>query len=415
MSTVHDRGGAIGRRAFLSRSIAAGAAALAPLELHDAMALPFHYRREGAEAAALVPHTIVCLADFDGRPGADRSVLIQAFRRGLAALSEAGGGTLFVPPGTYDFGAIDQPIEMILCRDLHDIVISAYGAVFVANTTAAIMPSMFYFYNFNNVTLAGASFMDLGFMPWVNWRGMYCVGLQADKPSRGFHLVDCYAERVVGLLASNNNAAGRHLLSDIHVRGEVRHAYYAVGANYIKERVKVDLDCHNVRRAFISYASQHAEITVRASASDDWPGSNGLVALVCPGASLGNVEDVRVRVDVSGVCIHSSYVHFYHQGPQRRGVMSHIDATVNVVDMRSMKCMFLFDHETHGVQSRTARQWDQIGLHGMVPAGCTGSVVANPSVSTAPGSIYLDRNLARASGIDALAAGFRIRTEQEPR
>jgi hypothetical protein len=95
--------------------------------------------------------------------------------------------------------------------------------------------------------------------------------------------------------------------------------------------------------------------------------------------------------------------------------MSHIDATVNVVDMRSMKCMFLFDHETHGVQSRTARQWDQIGLHGMVPAGCTGSVVANPSVSTAPGSIYLDRNLARASGIDALAAGFRIRTEQEPR
>jgi hypothetical protein len=336
-------------------------------------------------------------------------VLIQAFQQGLAVLSQAGGGTLFVPPGTYDFGAIGEPIEMILCRDLRDIVISAYGAVFVANTTTAIVPNMFYFHNFNNVTLAGASFVDLGFTPWVNWRGMYCVGIQADRPSRGFHLVDCYAERVVGLLASNNDAAGRHLLSDIHVRGEVRHAYYGVGANYIKERVKVDLDCHNVRRAFIAYASKHAEITVKASANADWPGSNGFVALVCPGASQGNVEDVRVKVDVSGFCIHSSYVHFYHQGPQRGGVMRNIDATVNVVDMRSMNCMFLFDHEVYGVRSRTARQWDRIGLHGTVAAGCTGSVVANPSVSTSPGTIYLDRNLARSAGIDALAAGFRIR------
>ena len=91
--------------------------------------------------------------------------------------------------------------------------------------------------------------------------------------------------------------------------------------------------------------------------------------------------------------------------------MRNIDATVNVADMQSMKCMFLFDHEAYGVRSRTARQWDRIGLHGNVAAGCTGSVVANPSVSTSPGTIYLDRNLVRSTDVDVLAAGFRIRPD----
>jgi hypothetical protein len=393
MGNGHDGLDAAGRRAFLASSLAAGAAALAPPQRHG---------------RAAVPPMTVSLADFAGRPGAGRPALVEAFRRGLAVLSRAGGGTLFVPPGAYDFGPVDEPRAILLCRDLCDIAISAYGAVFIANTTAAIMPNMFYFYNFNNVTLAGARFLDQGFTPWVNWRGMYCVGIQADKPSRGLRLVDCRAERVVGLLASNNKATGRHLLSDIHVQGEVRHAYYGVGANQVDGPVSVDLTCHDVRRAFIAYAARHADITVRASAGADWPGSNGLVALVCPGADLGNVEDVRVRVDVSGTCIHSSYVHFYHQGPEREGAMRDIDATVNVVDMRSMTCMFLFDHETHGVQPRTARQWDRIGLHGSLPAGCAGSVVANPSVTSAPGTVRLDRSLARMVRAGTLAAGFRV-------
>ena len=393
------------RRTFLVRGLAAGALALATPERPGSGLVPVWQPRD-RDAGAPVPDTTVVLDAAAGRPGADRSVLAAAFRQGLAALGRAGGGTLLVPPGTYDFGAFDQPENILLCRDLRDIVISAYGAVFVANTARPVVPHMFYFYNFDNVTLAGATFVDHGFFPWFDWQGMYCVGIQADRSSSGLRLVDCQAERVLGLLASNNDAAGRHLLSDIHVQGEVRHAYYGVSANYIGGRVSVDLDCHNVRRAFIAYAARHADVVVRASASRAWPGSNGFVALVCQGARLGDVEHVRVRIDVSGDCIHDSYVHFYHQGPEPKGVMRDIDATVNVLGTQSTATMFLFDHEIHGVQPRTARQWDRISLHGSRASGSSGRVVANPSLSTATGTVYLDRNLAGLAG--AMPARFRI-------
>lgn len=396
-----------GRRRFLAQGLAAGALALATPHRRGSELAPVWPPGDRA-AGTPIPATTVVLADFGGRPGADRLALAAAFRDALAALAREGGGTLLVPPGTYDVGALDQPESILLCRDLRDIAISAYGAVFVANTARLVVPHMFYFHNFNNVTLAGATFIDHGFFPWVDWKGMYCVGIQADRSSSGLRLVDCRAERVLGLLASNNGAAGRHLLSDIHVQGEVSHAYYGVGASHIGG-VSVDLDCHNVRRAFIAHAARHADVVVRTSADRAWPGSNGLVALVCQGARLGDVEHVRVRIDVSGDCIHDSYVHFYHQGPQSEGAIRDIDATVNVLSPQPMATLFLFDHEIHGVQPRTARQWDRISLHGSLAAGSSGRVVANPSVSTASGTVYLDRNLAGLAG--AMPDRFRIAPE----
>ncbi len=393
-----------GRRLFLARGLAAGALALATPERQARVVVAPAWQPR--HLAAPPTGATVSLADFSGRPGVGRSILAEAFRRGLAALMAAGGGTLLVPPGTYDVGMVDGADDILLCRDLRDVVISAYGAVFVATTVKPIVPHMFYFHNFNNVTLAGASFVDHGFFPWIDWQGMYCVGIQADRPSSGMRLVDCRAEHVLGMLASNNDAAGRHLLSDIHVQGELRHAYYGVGANNIAGPVSVELDCHNVRRAFIAYAARQADVVVRASATRAWPGSNGFVALVCAGARLGDVEQVRVRIDVSGDCIHGSYVHFYHQGPQAEGAMRDIDATVNILSRQSLAAMYLFDHDDHGVQPRTARQWDRIRLHGAVAAGSSGRMVANPSVSTASGSVYLDRNLAGPAA--TMPAGFRI-------
>jgi hypothetical protein len=222
-------------------------------------------------------------------------------------------------------------------------------------------------------------------------------------------MVDCCAERVVGLLASNNNAATRRYLAGIKVRGEVRSAYYGVGANHVREGVDVDLSCHNVRRAFIAYGLKDAHIAVRVSCTPDWPGSNGLIALVSEGASMGNVEKVRVRVDATGAGIHASYVHFYHQGPERRGSMHDIDATVNLVHVEGARNLFTFDHETDGVNARTERTWDRIALHGKVSGPFSGKVISNPSVSSAPGTVHLDRNLAALMRSGKLATRFRVR------
>ena len=397
------------RRVILIGGIGAGLAGLLPMRPDNAPPRMALRGKVGDIGGAVVPATVVSLADYGGIPGAGRPVLVEAFGRAFAALSAAGGGTLFVPAGRYDFGDLDEASNIILCRNVRDIAISAYGATFTASTRANVVPNMFYFFNFNNITIAGASFVDTGFDPWVNWKGMYCVGIQADQMSSGFRMVDCYAERVVGLLASNNNAAGRMHLSNLSVEGEVRNSYYGVGANFVRDRVKVDLLCHNVRRAFIAYSLKDAEILVKAHSTWNWPGSNGLIALVSGGASMGNVERVRVEVDASGAGIHGSYVHFYHQGAEAAGAMRDIDATVNLINVNAAQSMFVFDHETEGVQAKTSRVWDRISLHGTVTGKFGGRVVSNRSVTTSPGAVYLDANLARLGKPEALAPVFRVR------
>lgn len=394
------------RRRLLARGMGFGLGGLCPALAGDAPA-GMDSGRSGEPTAAVPPHT-VSLADHGGKPGVGRAVLVQAFNQAFADLGRSGGGTLVVPPGVYDFGEHADAAYIVLCRDLRDIAISAYGATFRATTTARVVPNLFYFFNFHNISIAGACFTDPGFTPWLNWKGMYCVGLQADRASSGFRLVDCHARRVVGLLASNNDAAGREHISGIRVHGSVDHAYYGVGASFIRRDLRVDLACHNVRRAFIANAVRDADIRITSSNTGDWPGSNGLVALLSSGASAGDVEHVRVRVSVSGDCIHGSYVHFYHQGPARAGVMRDIDATVDVFNMRRVRSLFVFDHEADGVARATTRGWDRITLRGRVVGGFTGKVLSSPSRSTAGGTVWVDPGLARAGRMGALPEGFRL-------
>jgi hypothetical protein len=356
----------------------------------------------------VVPPNLVSLASYGGVPGAAPAVLIGAFGNAFASLMEKGGGTLLVPAGGYDFGEYDSSALVVRGDDLSNIAIFAYGATFKATTTANVMPFLFYFVNPNNVTIAGASFVDPGFNPSVNWKGMYCAGIQANRASRGFRMVDCRAESVVGLFSANNNASTRHYLEDIDIQGEVRNAYYGVGASFIRERVKVNLVCHNVRRAFIANALKNADITVTVSSTAQWPGSNGLVSLASGGAEMGNVEDVRVNVTASGAGIHGSYVHFYQVGPAVDGYMRNIDATVNLYNVSAAQSLFIFDHETDRVQQKTARVWDQIHLHGSVTGSFAGRVISNPSVSSSPGTVHVDRNLALLEKQWNLPAYFRI-------
>lgn len=384
------------RRHLLLRGVALGAAAaLLPAPLGDATGSQPRRSRLGGIKAARVPPATVSLADYGGVPGARAAALVRAFRHALADLAGQGGGTLFVPRGVYDFGPCADAATLVLCRDARDIAISAYGALFTVTTAANVVPNLFYFFNFQNVTIAGASFTDAGFDPRPDWRGMVCVGLQADRPSRGFTLVDCYAERVVSLLSSHNNAATQRFLSNIRVHGEVRQAYYGVGASFIRENVDVDLVCHNVRRGIIASALRNADIRMTVSSTAHWPGSNGLIALICGGASVGNVENVRVTLAAFGQPIHDSYVHFYHQGDEPDGAMRNIDATVHLVNAGAATILFLFDHEARFVKATTTRVWDAIALHGAITGEFDGRVVANPSASTAAGTVCLDRHLAQ--------------------
>jgi hypothetical protein len=384
------------RRNLLLRGAALGAtAALLPAPVGDATGGQPRRNQVGGIEAAMVPPAIVSLADYGGLPGARVATLVAAFRQALDALAVQGGGTLLVPRGVYDFGHCTDAATLVLCRDARDIAISAYGALFTVTTAANVMPNLFYFYNFQNITIAGASFADAGFDPRPDWRGLVCVGIQADRPSHGFMLVDCYAERVVSLLSSHNNAATRRLLSNIRVHGEVRYAYYGVSASFIRGNVDIDLVCHNVRRAVIASALRNADIRVTVSGTAQWPVSNGLIVLICGGARMGNVQNVRISLAASGEGSYGSYVHFYHQGDEPGGAIRNIDATVHLANAAFAKSLFLFDHEALFVKATTCRVWDRIALHGTITGEFAGRVIANPSASATPGTVCLDRNLAQ--------------------
>ncbi|MCC2958542.1 hypothetical protein LK542_23295 [Massilia sp. IC2-477] len=394
------------RRRLLARGLGLSLGVISPALPGDAAADRGAARRSSLDHA-VPPHT-VSLADFGGAPGAGRAQLVRAFGQAFAALGRAGGGTLVVPPGLYDFGDYADAAYIVLCRDLRDIAISAYGATFRATTRAKVVPNLFYFFNFDNISIAGARFTDPGFTPWVNWQGMYCVGLQADRASSGFRLVDCQACRVLGLLGSNNTAATRQYMSGIRVQGRVENAYYGVGASFIRRDVQVELACHNVRRAFIANALRDADIRITSSNTALWPGSNGLVALVSSGASSGDVENVRVKVSVSGDCIHGSYVHFYHQGAQPEGSMRDIEATVEVFNMARVRRLFVFDHEDERIETSTARRWDRIVLRGRVLGPFRGELLTNTSASTAGGTVWVEPGLARLGRLATLPRGFRV-------
>jgi hypothetical protein len=384
------------RRNLLLRGAALGAAAaLLPAPVGDATGGQPRRTQVGGIKAAMVPPAIVSLADYGGLPGARTAALVGAFRQALDDLAVQGGGTLLVPRGVYDFGRCTDAATFVLCRNARDIAISAYGALFTVTTDANVMPNLFYFFNFQNITIAGASFADAGFDPRPDWRGMVCVGIQADRPSHGFMLVDCYAERVVSLLSSHNNAATRRLLSNIRVHGEVRYAYYGVNASFIRENADIDLVCHDVRRAVIASALRNADIRVMVSSTAQWPGSNGLIALICGGASVGNVKNVRIALEASGEGNYGSHVHLYHQGDEPDGAIRNIDATVHVAHAAPATTLFLFDHETRFVKATTSRVWDRIALHGTIAGDFDGRVVANPSASVTPGTVCLDRHLAQ--------------------
>lgn len=355
------------------------------------------------------------LAALGGVPGASPEVLIDAFEQAFAHLKSAGGGELLVPPGVYDFGECASGGRLISVEGLRDVVISAYGATFRLNTIRKVIPILFYFYNSNNITFAGASFNDVGYDAEVDWRGMYCAKAEANRACRGFRMVDCKVDGAVGMFQSLQHGPNRYLMKDIHLQGTIKNAYYGAGLTYVGDNAKVDFICENVRRGCIAFGLRNASIRIKMSHDADSPASNGFISLACEGESAGNVENVRIALEVSGVARHRGFIHFYHVQEEARGYMRNITADITIKDLKkgwATPSAFLFDHELPSTEilKSTARSWDQVFLSGRIASSFSGRIIHNPSVSTSPGAIYIDRDLAGQIDMTRLARYFHLKS-----
>ena len=351
------------------------------------------------------------LADFGGIPGASPALLVSAFDKAFARLKEAGGGELLVPPGLYDFGPQAKAGRVVSVDDLSHVLISARGAIFRLNTMAKIIPCMFYFFNPNQVAIVGARFEDVGADPGVDWRGMYCVKAESNRPCAGFRMSDCAVDGAVGMFQSLQHNENRFLMKDIHLQGTVRNAYYGAGLTYVGDNAQVDLRCENVRRGCISFGLRNAEIRIRMHHAADAAASNGFISLACEGEDQGNVENVRIDLQASGTARHGGLVHFYHVKSEAHGTMRNVDVHVAVDQKKgdgAPTSVFVFDHELAGglIAKVTARGWDGITLRGSVRGDVPGRLIHNPSLSIAPCAIYVERALLAKAGMPKLPSYF---------
>ena len=385
-----------------------------------------NYVKAGAVDTQHLTIVTLRLSDFGGIPGITLEKLLNAFDRVFEILRSTGGGVLQILPGYYDLGKYATSQSIINIYDLKNVFISAYGANFQVTSTSAITPLLFFFHNPNNVVIAGASFVDLGFnkAAWLSHRrwGMFCVSVDSSYVCSNFKLVDCSAENVTALF-NIDSRSHKFKVRDVVIQDcKVTNAYYGVGALYHGDNLSVrNLICEDVRRGFISYGSKNADVDIKLHCNANFFGSNGFISLACAGSVEGDVENVKIKLQVSGVESHSALVHFYHQQNASLGVIKNIQANVIVnqltTDGKNTKLsdlnIFRFDHELPDttVLKNTARIWDQIVLSGKVTGKISGKLISAASEPKVQGVLALDDNFYSQADLSSLVNKFKVKRQ----
>jgi hypothetical protein len=356
------------------------------------------------------------VADWNGTTGTNNASKLTA---ALQYVLQRGGGTLTINPGDYYLGAYATSALVVSVTGLKNTRINAYGARFIVNTTALATPFMLVFDSPNNVVLAGASFTDIGFDParWgtANDRwGAVAVALPAAQSSSGFRMVDCNAQSMSTLLLSDQRANKRNLKNITVDNCTCDTTYYGVNVLYVGDNLKVDnLRCKDVRRTLIGYGMRNVDADIKLYTSQGFLGSNAAVSIACEGQAYndgygvlggnGDVNNIRVKLNVFGFEAHSAYVHFYNQQADSAGVTSNVsaDVKVSVVNVGKNPAVgntdvFLFDHElpNGSITGSTLRTYKQINLHAEINGSVSGVPVNVQSVNTAsPMTMSLSPNL----------------------
>lgn len=358
------------------------------------------------------------VADWNGASGTDNTA---AFNKALAAIKLRGGGELTINPGDYYMGAQTDSRDLAFIKDLSNARINAYGARFIVNTTALSTPACLAFENPNNVTLAGASFTDIGFSTtrWTTandrW-GALAVRLNATKECSGFRMVDCHAKSMSTLLVADLRQNKRKLKNITVDNCTADTLYYGVNVIYVGDNLKVDLACKDVRRGLIGFGMRNFDANIKLYSTSGFPGSNAFISIADEGQDyndgnglLGveaNVSNGRIKLNVSGYEAHSSYVHFYHQQANSSGgiynIQSHIFAdglsTIGKDPRIGPTSLYLVDHELPStlILGATARTLKNINLDADVIGAISGPPVLVKSTNLNDrNTIALSPSLAR--------------------
>lgn len=361
------------------------------------------------------PANAVNLATFGGVPGATRAAMISAFGQAYDALEAQGGGILDIDPGEYDFGAGPDQGNFLIGRvGLANICIRGYGATLSCATDTLRSGAILSFMNPSNIAIMGLAFHDRGYDRAVEWKGAKAIETYCTAPTVGFKVIDVEAESCVAMFYSGAEVGSYYSLSGVEVSGWATNCYYGVDSNQNCSGTKVDIVCHNVRRALIAYGSQNWDVRIASSADAQFIGSNGLVDFIAqPGYTCDNI---KIDLHVSGYTPYSSLFKLYGQG-DGVSAYNHIRACVRVANAIGDSPLFETHHaSSNGVEPTTGFVFADVDLTGSIAGSYDGPIILNSSQSTDPSTqIRLSRAFFGLNGATALPSYYSFFTPPDMR
>mgnify|MGYP000548378508 CR=1 FL=1 len=264
------------------------------------------------------------------------------------------GGTLDFGDGEYELGEISVGEKWKIFIDSpNGLTMLGNKAIFKATTTKT-KDSIFSIKNPNNVKVRGLYFTNPGFNIAdtigggdlrVGTYGLYFWADSQYSASNPCGVIDVEGGAFdtigfVTITAEPTVMGGSDVtaesITNVRVRGDVERVYYGVTSIYQAKNLDVKLNCVNVRRGLIVYGQKKASVEINLHCTENFLGSNAFVSLTCEGDVVtingvgydGNIDDIDVRVRVSGVESHEGLVTFYHQGDNPNGQINNVKSRV---------------------------------------------------------------------------------------
>src|SRR3569623_1050157 len=315
-----------------------------------------------------IPSYSVSLDSYGGVPGASPAPIINAFNSAYSAVNANGGGTLLIPPGTYNLGNASAGAVMIRASSLNNVLISGYGATLPMTTTDVSMPVFLYFSNSANINIAGLHFTDPGASLGINRKGAICIEFNTTVPTDGAKVVDCSCDSVVTFVKSYGNGGTQNFtLTGLDISGPVNNSNYGINVKYNVAHSKCNLTSNGVRRAFICYGVQYWDIWVNANTSNS-AGSNALIELPTSASAL-TVTNLNIYLTATGsLSNHVGLITFFQQDAvSTPAVIQNVNADVRIVNATSLPGAGIFSFlywDGASLQPTTIKTWSNLQLTG---------------------------------------------------
>lgn len=333
---------------------------------------------------------------------------------------------ILFPKGSYGVGnlTIASP-SCFSINNVNDLVIDAYGAEFICNTTENTTSQIFVFNDCQGIVVRGLKGSDTGYDPTITWRGatlLYFQNLtQAVGYLTGYRLVDITARNMVSPLTFAGTAGAR--MRDIQFTVFCDNCYYGPNFQNNGDDVRGYAYVFKPRRAYFPYGVKDHDIRLRIEDDGTGQGSNCCIPIdrQAPEMNINarNTTGIKVHASFGGtamwqVLVSCKFQHVTATPSVATMVIDDIDLTINTDDgMTITGGSFIYaqvdeDSVTGAASATTLAKWGRIKLSGNAFNNSATSVNF-PTIQAVEGELTLDPSISYNNQTGPIWGGMAVK------